>query len=296
MQEVVTFVLNTDRRPAETETNSLPPGPIYRSPKVIKAERERPVDDLTNNHLIRQRLTILSRLVDDILANYCDNDASRVTDIIVEVARDLQDYSGITAKEMAGELTKRLSHFTSAVKYLKKHAPDLTLTGSLIRKCRIAMDLDWRCPFTGKKYDAYELPQLEREHIIPYSERPTNALDSLVLTYDWINHLKGKRTTLQFIKDVSDDERFFSPGNYGKFVEKLKVSKRETYPDNMKTKKALSGKPCWTVNLLDYHRSGLFLYDHTPAIGLLVVKATLLCAWFLFHIIPIRNYLNQFQF
>ncbi|MEO1855857.1 MAG: type II CRISPR RNA-guided endonuclease Cas9, partial [Rubritalea sp.] len=176
MQEIFDFVLSTDRHPTEKETATLPAGPIYRSKDILKAERDRPIEELTNNHLIRQRLTILLRLVDDIIENYCDGDAKIVSDIVVEVARDLQEYSSMTADKMAGELTKRLSHFKSAVKYLEENAPDLSVTGSLIRKCRLAMDMDWRCPFTGKKYDALDLPQLEREHIIPYADRPTNSL------------------------------------------------------------------------------------------------------------------------
>ena len=228
MEDTLHFVLSTDRHPTEKG------GPLYRSPDILKAERDRPIDDLTNNHLIRQRLTILLRLVDDILKEYAANDPRMITDIVVEVARDLQEFSGLTAKEMAGELTKRLSHFKSAVTYLEKHAPDLPVNGSLIRKCRIAMDLDWRCPFTGKKYDPLDLPHLEREHIIPYADRPTNSLDSLVLTFDWVNRLKGKRTAVQFIKDFADDNRLFTPKQYETFVSKLKVANKETYPDDFR--------------------------------------------------------------
>lgn len=228
MEEVVQFVLTSDRHPTEKD------GPIYRSPEILEAERNRPIDDLTNNHLIRHRLTILLRLVNDMIEDYASGDAHKVTDIVIEVARDLQEFSGLTAKEMAGELTKRLSHFKSAVDYLAEHAPDLEVNGSLIRKCRIAMDLDWKCPFTGKKYDAYDLPTLEREHIIPYADRPTNSLDSLVLTFDWVNRLKGKRTASQFIKDVADDERFLCPKNYETHVRKLKVARKETYPDDFR--------------------------------------------------------------
>ncbi|MEM9481889.1 MAG: type II CRISPR RNA-guided endonuclease Cas9, partial [Verrucomicrobiota bacterium] len=187
MEQVVEFVLSTDRHPTEKGTEGFPAGPIYRSAKILKAERDRSIEDLTTNHLVRHRLTILLRLVDDMLAKYADGDPMIVSDIVVEVARDLQEYSGLTVKEMEGELTKRLSHFKSAVGYLAEHAPDLDTNGSLIRKCRIAMDLEWRCPFTGTKYDAYDLPQMEREHIIPYAVRPTNSLDSLVLTFDWVN-------------------------------------------------------------------------------------------------------------
>lgn len=135
---------------------------------------------------------------------------------------------------MAGELTKRLSHFKSAVAYLEEHAPSLNITGSLIRKCRIAMDMNWICPFTGKKYDAQSLPDSEREHIIPYADRPSNSLDSLVLTFDWVNKLKAKRTGVEFIKAVSDDDRFFTPKQYEAFVKKLKTTNKDSYPDDFR--------------------------------------------------------------
>jgi len=114
MNEVYDFVLSTNRHPTEKETDTLPAGPIYRSKEILAAERDKPIAELTNNHLIRQRLDILLRLTDDIITNYADENPSNISDIVVEVARDLQEYSGLTAKEMAGELTKRLSHFTSA--------------------------------------------------------------------------------------------------------------------------------------------------------------------------------------
>ena len=232
MNDVYDFVLNTDRHPTEKETADLPAGPIYRSKEILAAERKKSIADLTNNHLIRQRLDILLRLTDDIIENYADGNPANITDVIVEVASDLQTYSGLTAKEMAGELTKRLSHFKAAVKYLEENASDLPITGSLIRKCRIAMDMDWHCPFTGKRYDALDLPKLEREHIIPYADRPTNALSALVLTTSEVNKLKGKRTAFQFIKDMEDDDRFLTPKNYEAFVKKLKVANKDSYPDD----------------------------------------------------------------
>lgn len=226
MRKVVAFVLRTNRHPTEVG------GPIYRSPEVLKSERERPLTAQTNNHLIRHRLLILERLTKDIIKQYAKGDAATITDIVIEVARDLQEFSGLDSKAMAAELTKRISHFKSAVKYLEEHAPDLPLTGSLIRKCRIAMDMNWQCPFTGRRFDAIDLPAMEREHIIPYADRPTNALDAQVLTFDWVNRLKGKRTAMRFILDMSDDDRFMTPKNYRAFVEKLPLVKKEIYPED----------------------------------------------------------------
>jgi len=246
MKKVIDFVLSTDRHPTEAGGRGTDAGPIYRSPEVLKKERDRTIAHLTNNHLLRQRLSILSidspgrnSLLTDIINEYAGGNLTRVTDIVVEVARDLQHYSGMTAKEMAGELTKRLSQFNEAVKHLETHAPDLPITGSLIRKCRIALDLAWHCPFTGKDYDAYTLRDLEREHIIPYVDRPTNAMDAQVLTWPEVNRMKGKRTALEFIIDVGGQSvdgkknlSLFTKKQYEAFVDKLKVANKFTYPDD----------------------------------------------------------------
>ncbi|MCB1093552.1 MAG: hypothetical protein KDL87_18585, partial [Verrucomicrobiae bacterium] len=174
-------------------------GVLFRSPEVLASERLRPVDDLTNNHLIRHRLKILRRLVDDIVTEYLGGDSSVIDSVVVEVARDLQEFSGMSAKEIARELDGRLRDFKSAVAKLQADAPSLEPTGGLIRKCRIAMDLGWQCPFTGMPYGAIDLPKMEREHVIPYADRPSNSLSGLVLTYPEVNRMKGKQTARAFI-------------------------------------------------------------------------------------------------
>lgn len=233
MDRVFNFVMSTNRHPSEAPTEELEPGPLYRSEAVLEGERKLSISKLTNNHLVRQRLDILMRLVDDILIKYGSGSPNSVSDIVLEVASDLQTFSGLSNKEMMGELTKRMKHFKNAVAYLEKEAPSLEINGSLIRKCRIAMDLEWKCPFTGKEYSANELPSMEREHIIPYADRPTNALDALVLTFPWVNKLKGKRTALEFIKDEDGANQLFSVCQYREFVEKkIKVANKDSYPDD----------------------------------------------------------------
>ena len=177
--------------------------------RVRQLQNERPLDQLTNNHLVRHRLLILGRLLDDIIAEFVTS-GRQVSRVVVEVARELKEFSGMSAKKIAAELTDRLKDFKSAVTYLEEHAPNLQLSGSLIRKCRIAMDLGWKCPFTGGSYDATDLPKLEREHIIPYANRGSNALHGLVLTWPEVNRMKGKRTARRFISE-----------NQGKVVEGL---------------------------------------------------------------------------
>lgn len=167
--------------------------------EVNRLQQQRPLDKLTNNHLVRHRLLILSRLVEELVEEFAANNPSKVARVVVEVGRELKEFSGKTAKEISAELNNRLKHFKGAVRYLEKNAPDLKVTGGLLRKTRIAIDMDWRCPFTGENYDAYALNQLDREHIVPFASRQTNALHALVLTFPELNRMKGNRTARQFI-------------------------------------------------------------------------------------------------
>jgi hypothetical protein len=213
--------------------------------RVRHLQNERPLEQLTNNHLVRHRMLILDRLLDDLGAEFVTpgNEVSRV---VVEVARELAQFSGMTAKKISIELNSRLKDFKSSVDHLAKHAPDLTVNGGIIRKCRIAMDLGWCCPFTGETYDAYDLPKLEREHIIPYATRNTNALHALVLTWPEINRMKGKRTARQFITDDGSKTipgkanlSLFTLGGFDAFVEKLKVTGHDDDRRRQKARKAL---------------------------------------------------------
>jgi CRISPR-associated endonuclease Csn1 len=209
--------------------------------RVRQLQAERPLEQLTNNHLVRHRLLILDRLVDDILAEFTTEE-NPVGQVVVEVARELREFSGMTAKQIASELNSRLKDFKGAVAYLEKHAPNLERNGGIIRKCRIAMDMGWKCPFTGEPYDAYDLPKLDREHIIPYATRNSNALHALVLTWPEVNKMKGKRTAKQFIADHEGKPvegktnlSLFTLRHYEDFVEKLDT---RGHPDDARRKRA----------------------------------------------------------
>lgn len=211
--------------------------------RINKLRAERPLDQLTNNHLVRHRMLILERLVEDIAAEF---DIGEKPQIIVEVARELKEFSGKTAKEISSELNSKLKDFKATITYLEKHAPGLQLNGSLIRKARIAMDMDWQCPFTGDRYDPYALPKLEREHIIPYASRNTNALHALVLTWPEINRMKGKRSALQFIEEEGgravpnqNNLSILARKPYEDLVGKLKVTGHDDDRRRQKARKAL---------------------------------------------------------
>ncbi|OCA02503.1 HNH endonuclease domain-containing protein [Akkermansia glycaniphila] len=204
-----------------------------------------PLDALTNNHLVRHRMLILDRLTQDLVREFADGDPSRVERFCIEVGRELSAFSGMTSKQIQSELNERMKHFKSAVAYLAKHAPDMATSAGLIRKCRIAMDMNWQCPFTGQTYMPYDLPKLEREHIVPYANRKTDALSALVLTWLAVNKMKGKRTAYQFIKECEGqsvpgrNQNIVSVKQYETFVEKLDTKGHADDAKRKKTRKKL---------------------------------------------------------
>jgi CRISPR-associated endonuclease Csn1 len=173
---------------------------------------QRQIDQQTNNHLVRHRLLILERLVKDLIADpaYANGDKSRIARTTIEVNRDLREMSGKSAKEIQKDLGQRLSNHHSVAAKLERdlngktfNGKPIQITAGLIRKARIAEDLGWECPYTGKPYDALDLVsrQVDKDHIIPYSLRPSDSLDSLVITFAEVNRMKGQRTAWQFIND-----------------------------------------------------------------------------------------------
>jgi hypothetical protein len=180
-------------------------GCLFRTETIRSAQLHRKIDSQTNNHLVRHRLLILERLQRDVIKEYADGNPSRVGQITIEVNRELRDMSGKTAKEKAQDLGLRLANFKSVAKKLKDAFAEknIHISAGLIRKARIAEDLGWTCPYTGQKYDAFQLLNraADKDHIIPRTQRTSDSLDSLVITFSAVNKWKRKRTALKFIED-----------------------------------------------------------------------------------------------
>ncbi|MEG0427798.1 MAG: HNH endonuclease domain-containing protein [Akkermansia sp.] len=199
--------------------------------RVYQLQNERPLSDLTNNHLIRNRLLIFERLLKEMIHEFASAPETVIDTIIVEVGKEVSSFSGKTAKEISVELNERLRDFKAATKYLHDNNI-LNITGGLIRKCRIAQDMEFTCPFTGQKYDPAHLRTLEKEHLVPHSLRKTNSLASLVLTFPEVNKMKGQRTALEFIKACGGQSvpgmpnlHIMSEQRYQNFVAGLNTSK-----------------------------------------------------------------------
>ena len=188
-----------------------PDGCLYETPAIRErflADADN-VDHLTNNHLVRHRLRIFRRLLAQMVDEFAGGDKNRVADVVVEVVRELQTFSGLDSQAMARKLNEKLGNFRMVAKELEQEAAaaGVLVTGSLIRKARILADQGFRCPYTDKPIHWNELfsgkpeTKLEIEHIIPRSLRPSDALSSCVLTFRAVNDMKGQRTAAQFIKD-----------------------------------------------------------------------------------------------
>ncbi len=200
-------------------------------------ERHKEIDELTNNHLVRHRLKILLRLVEDMVKTYAEGDPAKVDSCVIEVATDLVEFSGKTNKEVAQELGIKLKNFKDVSKRLMSdlEGSSIPIGAGLIRKARIADDLGWTCPYTGKEYDAVTLARgkVDKDHIIPRSLRPSDSLDSLVVTFDAVNKWKGNRTAWKFIEEEQGkivpgrpDLTIVTLRQYETFVGKLEGEKR----------------------------------------------------------------------
>ncbi len=199
MGEVWRFVLATDKHPMDEGA------PLYRTEAIRHAQLQRAIDEQTNNHLVRHRLRLLDRLHTDILKQYAAGDKTRIERITVEVNRNVKELSGKTAQEQAKEQGQQTAQFRSVEKKLTAayEGKGVRLTPGLVRKGRIAEDLAWACPYTGKPFDELDLlhRRVDKDHIIPRSQRASDSLDSLVVTYSEINNWKGNRTAVQFVEE-----------------------------------------------------------------------------------------------
>lgn len=180
-------------------------GILFMSEQRLERERAKTIDELTNNHLIRHRLRMLDRLIQDMVKRYANGDPSKVTRCVVEVVRDLAEFSGKTNKEITTELNARLKNFNDVASRLETdlQGVNVPVSAGLIRKARIADDLEWKCPYTGEGFDAVTLARggVDLDHVIPRSQRASDSLDSLVVTFPTVNRMKGNRTARQFIAE-----------------------------------------------------------------------------------------------
>jgi len=179
---------------------------LYETPEIRERLLGMSLAEQTNNHMVRHRLMIFDRLLDDIVSEYADGNAERIGDVIVEVVKELKEFSGCSSKDLGAKENEKMKNFRMVSEKLEKDAAVLgvPVTGSLIRKARLLEDQDFTDPYTNaKKFSNNELlsNQLEIEHIIPRSLRLSDALDSCVMTFKAVNDMKGQRTAMQFIKE-----------------------------------------------------------------------------------------------
>ncbi len=215
-------------------------GVLYRDCTNEDVIKEQDIDAETNNHLIRHRVKILLRLLKDIVHDYAENNPAQVAQITIEMARDLKDLSGMTNKQIESDLRDRTRQHQVAAKKIAKHLgiEERLVSPGLIRKVRIAEDMDWKCPYTGVAYDIQDIVSksdgepgcVDKDHVLPRSERATDSLDSLVLTYREVNEMKGARTGLQFVRECAgmrvpgrSNLVILGESAYKSFVDGLKV-------------------------------------------------------------------------
>lgn len=184
-------------------------GCLFMSEEIRLKQMSREIAEQTNNHLVRHRLLILERLLGDIIKEYAAGDKTKVSKITIEVNRDLREMSGKTAKEKAKEMGSKVANHHAVAEKLEKafdgqrfNGKPIRLGYGLIKMGRVAEDLGWLCPYTGQRFEPIDLVsrRVDKDHVIPRSVRPSDSLDSLVITFSAINKWKGNRTAWQFVE------------------------------------------------------------------------------------------------
>lgn len=192
--------------PRAEKNGGQPRGCLCQTNELKEAMLQRRLEEQTNNHLVRHRLLILERLQRDLIAapEFANGDRSRIASLTIEVNRELRDLSGKTRKEQEQDLGLRLGDFKRVAAKVEEacRRRKIPVTAGLIRKARVAEDLGWQCPYTGKHFDMDTLLDgvMDKDHIIPHADRQSDSLDSLVITWSEINKWKGKRTAMEFIR------------------------------------------------------------------------------------------------
>jgi hypothetical protein len=216
-------------------------GCLFISEEIRQKQLNRGIAEQTNNHLIRHRLLILERLLGDIVKEYAEGKKERIGKMTIEVNRDLREMSGKTTKEKAQDLGLRIANHHAVSEKLEEaldgkkiNGNPIQITAGLIRKGRVADDLGWTCPYTSQKYDPIHLVThyVDKDHVVPRSQRPADGLDSLVVTFSEINKWKGNRTAWQFVADEQGKTvpnlpslSIVSLSRYKQFVEGLEAYK-----------------------------------------------------------------------
>ena len=197
-------------------------GCLFITEGIREAQINRAIAEQTNNHLVRHRLVILERLLNDIIKEYAGGKKERIGKITIEVNRDLREMSGKTAKEKAQDLGLKIADHHRVVAKLEAafagqtyNGKPIQISAGLIRKARIAEDLGWVCPYTGKEFEPIDLvsKRVDKDHVIPRVLRPSDSLESLVMTFSQVNAMKKKRTAWQFMKEDQAKEVDGLPGH-----------------------------------------------------------------------------------
>ena len=220
-------------------------GVLYRDATKEDAISEEQIDRETNNHLVRHRVKILLRLLQDIVHDYAENNPARVAQVTIEMARDLKDLSGKDNEEIKREMRARTAQHNRVAQKLADHLGIAVarVSAGLVRKARVADDLGFTCPYTGAVYDLQDVvsKHVDLDHILPRSQRTTDSLDSMALTFTEVNRMKGARSGLEFVRECGgrrvpgrENLVILTESEYRERIENLRPARPSSFPDDVR--------------------------------------------------------------
>ena len=193
-------------------------GCLIISDEVQRLLDEKPLASESNNHLVRQRIQVLTgnmqvhrdgtlrrdkngkivprnSLLDDIIREFADGDERNIKRITIEVTRDLQEMSGKSNEEKKQVEGRKRSEHSAVAAMLAEKLVDANgerlkvsgvpiKVGKFIKKAWIASDLagtrGWQCPYTLPDGNNNP-PLLEPKHLVfPLSDSARLELEHII--------------------------------------------------------------------------------------------------------------------
>lgn len=195
------------------------------------------------NPLVLRTLTEMRKVVNSIVHTY-----GRPTLIRVELGRDLKR-SRKNRQERTQAIRNRERERQAACEAIVKDHPNFTPRRADIEKYLLAVECDFICPFTGQAFGWDHLfgptPQVDVEHIIPYSRSLDNSFTNKTLCFTRENReVKRNRTPFEAYggtpryEAILDRVRRFkaSPGGKAAKLARFQVEDAEDFTEDFKNR------------------------------------------------------------
>lgn len=198
--------LKYDKACEAADYNHSDPNALYQQKFLPSLEElKKRNQDYPNNPVVIRALVQARKVINAIVFQY-----GSPYEVHIELARDLSKNFDERKKikkiqdENAAERQRRHERLTSEFDAAGNGLNDL--------KLRLAIEQDWKCPYSGEHLDKdrifSDLGYVDIDHIIPYSKSMDDSLSNKVLVLVSENRQKGDHTPFEYLDGVNNSEKW----------------------------------------------------------------------------------------